>query len=713
MIHIHELEDELAFSNTAQLYATPEGEVMAASPLALKLLGYHSYELSHLYLAQIMPQVLRLSDVRYYQQNEAYEQNREAKKPVIFLRKSGTRFAANVIYKQRAVSIAGETLMLNAMVISPLPAETKPIIVRAVVAETELDQQRLPWQQLAREQQNLQAELEQQINSNEVLQHLLTEQASWQLDLNSFIEQPLNVQSPQKMFNLPMMLMDHFDDALTIVFADECAEVVLGEIEPLLQCLKQLCALSQSVAGVLQLTLSPATVSGFYQFNLSLHSLPQLACLNELIDKMKACLKACSGLQRIEVEAHNNQADSVTASFEFALLDVTMGRSFEAKAGRCIVLSKSLRKKLLPQLQYFGFECELLSPAQIKKAAVDAAHDADTSSVLNQADMIILDQAEAVLEQQLLSLDCQVLMYPESGKLLEFINQFCSALKQSALWPYAQAALFRKQQHLCLPQQNAVLLVSEDAALQQALEPLVEQENCYLVATVNALDAVLAVQERAYQAIVLDCQLESMPAFETLAYMQNNAILNRHTQVFALTQKDTQNIQLAAQQLGVTRLYLKDQLNHLAADLQRYLFDAEHLIESMNMAGSHIQRPLSVPCLDDELIVTLLQLWGSNRIRQLGEYVLGQLQTALRLWYRVNLNSRDDQLTLRQALETYMLALSQCLGLSAFHKALQQSFSVNDNFAKQQLQQVLLQQCLDESLRALWFEFGLSISIPA
>ena len=78
----------LVKSSSYIILHTMDGEIVGASPAAAEELGYTADEIKQIYLANIKPKTLRLSDV--------CKSNKELEAPVIFERRNGRRFPAKV-----------------------------------------------------------------------------------------------------------------------------------------------------------------------------------------------------------------------------------------------------------------------------------------------------------------------------------------------------------------------------------------------------------------------------------------------------------------------------------------------------------------------------------------------------------------------------------------------------------------------------------------
>lgn len=685
IIHIHELEDELAFSSLAEVYFTRDGEVVAASPLALKLLGYQSYELRQLFIAQLMPQALRLLDVCHYQAL--------SDKPVVFARKQGGRFAAKVEHKERLVAFPGEVLSLQAMCIHALqPGSQIHQKVRSNLTTALPKQCLLDLNGLRQSSLQLCQSLRQETQLLSLAHDFAQAQSDWQQDLSEMLEQQPQSQTTQRVFNLPLALslwQQGLDYAVDLIIGDNCAEIVLAEQDKLLLLLNTVLDLSQCQSDI-RISVIPAENPQYSRVELCFSGL-ESELQQQFVSALQVWQQGDFYAQLNCLNAKLVLGEQLSFSFDYLLMPVIQGRSMDCLKGQKILLLDERAQAFSAQLRYWGGECHHLGDGENCDLIISSGEDPEG-----------MDGAHRLLLQ-------------DDEHLVDLANRLCAVYQQAPLWHYSQGAMARRQQSLCLPQQNAVLLVSDNLDFCQAMQSLIEQDNCYLVCAVNALDAILAAQEKAYQAIVLDCQLESMPAFETLVHMRSNALLNRHCHVFAVSQEDNANMRLAAAEVGLKHIYLQQHLNLLATDLHRYLIDAEQAqldLDLLDLQQELSQLRQQQAYLNADKVGDYLMAWGAERLACFSLAALKQLSLGIQLWRlcKQKLCAQASDLERQQLaeLESYLISLATCLGFSCVARALEQSFAGGDNFAQQQLQQVLLQQSLEHSRRALWFEFGLS-----
>ena len=609
LLQLDDLSEILDKADSSIILHTLEGEIIGATQAAANELGYDRDEIRQIYLANIKPKTLRLSDV--------CKSNKEMDSPVIFERRSGRRFPAHVntkvlrsVFNRKTISVVqlefeivqGDKNQAQATVNTDIQESTGFLELLAEQFNLPASGMNILLEQLSSsgldaEQRALVVALQQ---SSAELNRLNSQVVDmFRLGVNTF-------QLAQQPFNL-IDLLDGFASNsvrcksqggvdVWLVVDTLLPELVFGDalrLQQVLECLQRVIA-SYSASTEVRLNVSFADNpegEARIRFQLEYHrESSDTRESNRILHLLRRALtdeKTSAQIVSIDIEIARkliclmggelksgvSDGDANLLEFEVNLpevhcLDLCGNRSF--LAGQRILVLEKISSLLSVQLVNWGAQVCVFQSAM--EAAIHLRGQYEENAyrflVLNNAGDLKQHENEALALQEISSIPLIVVnkidgaSYPQSAIEIPVPysvgllgNELAKLLETELPFPYVDNTRRRLLKDNNVNQR--ILLVDDSSTSRNLVTAMLNGCDYDIDLAFNGIDAVLACGQKRYDLVLMDIQMPFMDGIEAATHIRKNCDKNSTTPIVALTGDSSNNAKVALDSVGIKDVVAK------------------------------------------------------------------------------------------------------------------------------------------------------------
>lgn len=605
-----ELERYLNDKNKFIILHTLDGEIWGASSSAMELLGYSTEEIQQIYLANIKPKSLRLSDVCKVQQ--------EKDAPIIFERRNGRRFSASVDTKIIRTTLQNKSVDLvhleldlintspSSSPISDLNIQETTDHIQALTKELNtplhhIDHflKALSNTGLNSEQSLLVKNVSKLFGDINFLNNNITDSVKLGVNALSLERQPYNI----------IDLLGHYVDqwgkettGISVCIDRSVPELVYGDETRLTQILgnftrkslslfkpeKISLSISQEIergkeneeeAEKIHFTLkmsSPRpnkTTDESIQPHINSEQQPSL--FSEFSEAAGTFIsKNLIRLMGGSLQITKKENSQITLSFSLLLPEVhdlgLKGNRKFLKQSRILLIEHS-DSLLYDQLHTWGAQIERfqslkdafkyqLSNSESHRLIV-IVHINDNSefdqpyltkiSELQNTDLLLIKPENRIIEG---SSDIINLQSPYQPALLgNILSQYVHTQ-----FPFPYINMHQKRNDTYNENSHGrILLVDDLDEARLPIQEMLEKNNYEVDIAINGIDSVLACAHYRYDLVLMSINLPYMDGLEAVIHLRKISELNLHTPIIILGTESSENIKQSMRQVGVESMILK------------------------------------------------------------------------------------------------------------------------------------------------------------
>lgn len=591
-----ELEKYLNDNSKILILHALDGEIWGASVAATELFGYTNDEIKQMYLANIKPKTLRLSDVCKTQKGDD--------SAIIFERRNGRRFAAKVstkIIRTTVLRAAIDLVLLELSIVNTdntnLPRspqlninETTDYIqtlsreICTPVKHVKAMLRSLKLTSLTPEQEVLVKNIGRYYDDIHFLNENITDTIKIGVNILKLEQQPFNVIDMLSNFVASSgKLIDNISIAIDrsvpeLVYGDEnrLGKICFGLTRKCIQALnpEQITLLVRKIQDDEKPEAIHFTIGALncniekLQASTQVDEENEQEQLDSFFDSTpvfvaRNLVRVMGGSMSIEPVNDN----SIEISFWIDLPEVhDLGLNGNRRflQNQHVILLDEANSMLSQQLYMWGAMVEQFH-------SVDSAMDyASTKTDLHKLIIIVnlIDKGQydgqslnalltiraaniLVIKPQRLSIKCasNIMQIPspyEPSMLGNMLSQFVA---EDFPFPYSNS--HRKRSEAAYKNEKRILIVDDNEDVRELHREILSKEDIDIDIAVNGIDAVLACAHNQYDVILMDIHLPYMDGFEAVVHIRKISELNANTPIIIISGDSSENARLTMKQIGV------------------------------------------------------------------------------------------------------------------------------------------------------------------
>lgn len=678
-----ELDKLLSDKDRHLILHTMEGEIIGASASACRELGYSQDEIVQILLANIKAHTVRLSDVCI--------DHRAKSTPVIFQRRNGRRFAANVDNQviratvnrdvRNIVQMEFHIQQPGASVDTALPQLNLQESADYLELLSEEIQSPLTTVGLFLESLSHDSDdgidrdkLEQALAAREQLTELVNDVADWfkiGTNLLALDRRPFNlVELLDRIVDDTAQLCNQAGIEFSLCIDDQQRELVFGDAKRLRQLLYRLIIKLVSVAtpGELQLSVSSGRGSDSHfavVFSLSLFSdvttstsRPHSPAYTQdstlgIVSKLITVMGGTFKIQ--EKSDHETEYVIQLALPDVDMLDIDGNTQF--LSGHSVILIDEHKSLLKQQLIHWGAVVEGFS--SLAKAMEFLSHTQASANYnltlcyLNGEQEHALGPLQQVLPtsrivniggNEQLVLDTEgVSLIPSPVQVGLLGNSLALLFGVPLPYPYSH---HQRDRILNLNDtKKRILFVDDVETIRMTFRAMLGKSGYEVDLAHNGIDAILACTQKCYDIIIVDIQMPYMDGLEATNHIRKSNNFNNETPVLAVSGDTSTNTKLVADRVGIQDILAKPvamedllaRINQLTDDeleIKRGS-DEEALKDLLFSPGrrAYEQPPDKQPvkCLNTELLVGLIEDTSLETCMEMIEIFMEESKRSVRI----------------------------------------------------------------------------------
>lgn len=576
-----------------------DGAIWNASHAACEQFGYSSEEFQQLYLANIKPKTLRLSDVCKSRKDESA--------PTIFERRNGSRFPARV--KTRVINTSFDQQPGSLVLLELQPEESGQAAdtdsppqlklndsiefirlleqeIQAPIKKLLSSLQRLQYSELNREQRDILGSA--LSNASDISQLGSATVDGFQLGTNTFVleKQPFNI------IDIINLIVEEHRSQLRHVSAfidPSCPELVYGDVKRIQQImLGVMCkAVRLYQPGRMALrvrSLSSDADAELLQIDIQLlapdfrdtgnidkqqHAINCNESLNNtgIMEISKKVAATMNGALRCRVLAdHSLNIQLQIEAPEVHDLGLRGDRHF--LKGRHLLLVESHESLLTEQLRSWGAQVDRFNRVRDVREYLQSSANHSTPYLLyalnNDSEELTAHEQQALDQLATMGVTNLLIGHEDIRQKLHStamfagppcqparIGNFLSHLLKTEL-PYPYCNHHHLRSNADATTDKRVLIVQDDDFIRDFIRRRLEEGGISSHAAVNGIDAVIACVHSHYDVIIMDTELPYMDGIETVTHLRRSSEQNATTPIIAISPQLNTNIRLALESVGVS-----------------------------------------------------------------------------------------------------------------------------------------------------------------
>ncbi len=597
-LQYHDIKGILDTSDACIIIHSMEGEIIDASEPAALELGYSREEIKQIFLANIKPKTLRLSDVcKIYKEESA---------PVIFQRRNGKRFPAIIstqVFRAQLDRINTNIVKLEFTIVNPAGEHTT--LSPEFDAQESSEFLQLLSQEFRNPTQHILLDIDKLCKTplNEEQRKLVDsiKQSSLQLKrMSTQISDSFKLGMVRQLNPQPFNLIDLLDDLLdtqlpklleqnlnlSLSIAPGLTELVFGDLQRLQQLFDSLLHIAVSYSNNSQLTLRTCApihtkTRDRIRFELSFagnHLNPDDIKNNKtLIDDPRFKMDEAIARKLIQLMGGtltfaNSSPNHNSFSFEIHLPEVhnlDLGGNTRCLAEKRILLLEHNTSLLSCQLQYWGARVDRFTTASdavnflntLQNNTIDIIlihHNlhakpinlpAELSCYIDKSLLVVIKSSSETIYSQ------SAIEFSAPYHLGQLGNELARLVKNKRPYPYTHNSRRRllkdDQVHLNL------LLVDDSLTSRNIVIAFLENSDYIVDIAYNGIDAVLACADKRYNVILMDVQMPHMDGIEATTHIRKNSEVNCNTPIIAITGNTSNNTRVALESVSIKHILPK------------------------------------------------------------------------------------------------------------------------------------------------------------